>query len=64
MSEDKPARFGFPVDMLGYDRKIYRIGSFSTKLSELSFVGRYYDGNDSAIFASCCGLNLFILGKG
>ena len=56
----------FPADVLWYvaNGKIYRIGRLSTELSELCFVGRYYDGNNGAIFASCCGLNLFLVGKG
>ena len=56
----------FPADVLRYvaNGKIYRIGRLSTELSELCFVGRYYDWNNGAIFASCCGLNLFLARKG
>ena len=52
--------------MLWYvpDGKIDRIGSLSTKLGELGFVGGYYDRDDSAIFATGCGLNLFLPEKG
>jgi hypothetical protein len=55
----------FPADVLWNvaDGKIDRIGSLSTELSELSFVGGYYDGNDGAIFASGCRLYLFLADK-
>jgi hypothetical protein len=45
------------------DGKIDRIGSLSTKLGELGFVRGYYDGDDGAIFATGCSLNLFLAGK-
>jgi hypothetical protein len=56
----------FSADMLWdiANCQIDRIRSLSTKLSELGFVGGYYDGNDGAIFASGCSLNLFLTRKG
>jgi hypothetical protein len=44
------------------NRKIDRISSLSTKLGELGFVRGYYDGDDGAIFATGCSLNLFLAG--